>query len=87
LFTVLLYKYGDSFPLPKRPLPKWLLMLVGPMTSPLFTRKFVRNNVNIPWTGDNSKAKSKLGMTFRPLKETMEDTFQVLIDEGILKAK
>jgi nucleoside-diphosphate-sugar epimerase len=84
---VLLPKYGDKFPLPKRALPKWLLMIVGPMADKLFTRKFIRNNVNIPWRADNSKIKKELGMTFRPLKETMEDSFQVLIDEGILKAK
>ncbi len=85
--TVLLPKYGDKFPLPKRALPKWLLMIVGPMTNKLFTRQFIRNNVNIPWNGDNSKIKNELGMSFRPLKETMEDAFQVLIDEGILKAR
>jgi len=85
--TVLLPKYGDKFPLPKRALPKWLLMIVGPFTNKLFTRKFIRNNVNIPWKADNSKIKKELGMTFRPMKETMEDAFQVLIDDGILKAK
>lgn len=79
-------KYGDTFPLPKKALPKWLLMLVGPMTNKLFTWRFIRNNVNIPWNADNSKIKKELGMTFRPLQETMEDSFQVLIDEGIIKA-
>ena len=85
--TVLLPKYGDKFPLPKRALPKWLLMLVGPMINPLFSRRFLRNNVNIPWNADNSKIKKDLGLTFRPLKETMEDSFQVMIDERILKVK
>lgn len=84
--TVLLPKYGDKFPLPKKALPKWLLMIVGPMTNKIFTRKFIRNNVDVPWNADNSKIKRELNMTFRPLKETMEDSFQVLIDEGILKA-
>lgn len=84
---VLLPKYGDKFPLPTRALPKWLLMIVGPMTNKLFTRKFIKNNMNIPWKADNSKIKTELGMTFRPFKETMEDSFQVLVDEGILKAK
>ena len=82
--TVLLPKYGDKFPLPKKALPKWLLMIVGPMTNKLFTRRFIRNNVNIPWKADNSKIKNDLGMSFRPMQETMEDAFQVLIDEGIL---
>ena len=85
--TVLLPKYGNKFPLPKKALPKWLLMIVGPMTNKLLTRKFIRNNVNIPWKADNSKIKKELGMSFRSLKETMEDSFQVLIDENILKAK
>lgn len=85
--AVLLPKYGAQFPLPTRALPKWLLMLVGPMVNKLFTRKFIKNNVNVAWNADNSKIKNELGMTFRPMKEMMEDSFQVLVDEGILKAK
>ncbi len=80
----LIPKYGDKYPLPKKALPKWLLMLVGPMANKLFTRRFIKNNVNIPWQADNSKIKNELGMRFRPMRETMEDSFQVLIDENIL---
>lgn len=87
LGTVLLPKYGDKYPLPKKALPKWLLMLIGPITNKLFTRRFIKNNVNIPWVADNSKIKKELSMTFRPLQETMEDSFQALIDAGILNAK
>ncbi len=85
--TTLLGTYGDKFPLPRKALPKWLLMIIGPMTNKLFTRKFIRNNVNIPWRADNSKIKNDLQMNFLPLKKTMEDAFQVLIDNGVLKAK
>ncbi|MEO9144648.1 MAG: NAD-dependent epimerase/dehydratase family protein [Ginsengibacter sp.] len=84
---VLLPKYGDKFPLPRKALPKWLLMIIGPIANATFTRKYVRNNVDIPFRADNSKIKNELGIQFRPLKETMEDSFQVLIDEEILKAK
>lgn len=84
---VLAPKYGDKFPLPKRAMPKWLLMLIGPMANKLFTRRFIKNNVNIPWRADNSKIKNELGMTFKPLRETMEDSFQTIIDAGIIKAK
>jgi nucleoside-diphosphate-sugar epimerase len=86
LGTVLLPKYGAKFPLPKKALPKWLLMIVGPMVNKVFSRRFLRNNVNIAWKADNSKVKKELGMSFRPLQETMEDSFQGLIDEGILQA-
>ncbi|MEN0048307.1 MAG: NAD-dependent epimerase/dehydratase family protein [Bacteroidota bacterium] len=81
---VLLDKYGNDYPIPKRALPKWLLMIVGPMTNKLFSRRFIRNNVNIPWKADNAKIKRELGMQFRPLKTTMEESFQVLIDNGIV---
>lgn len=82
--TTLLPKYGDKYPLPKKALPKWLLMIVGPMTNKLFTRKFIRNNVNVEWKANNSKIQKELGIQFKPMKETMEDAFQVLIDEGIV---
>ena len=84
---VLLPKFGNTLPLPKKALPKWLLILVGPMANKAFTRKFVRNNVNVEWKADNSKIKKELGITFRPLNETMEDSMQVLIDEKILVTK
>ena len=84
---VLQEKYGKDYPLPKKALPKWLLMLIGPMANKLFTRKFIRNNVNIEWKADNSKIKNELGITFRDMQKTMEESFQVLIDNNIVKAK
>ena len=85
--TVLIPKFGSEFPLPKSALPKWLLMIVGPFTNKLFTRDFIRKNVNVPFRADNSKIKRELGIKFRPMKETMEDAFQVLVDEKIVQAK
>lgn len=87
LGQVLAPKYGKQFPLPKRALPKWLLMIVGPMINPLFTRRYIKHNINVPWKGDNAKIKRELGMQFNSLQSTMEDAFQVLIDAGLLKAK
>jgi nucleoside-diphosphate-sugar epimerase len=80
-------KFGDKFPIPKKALPKWLLMIVGPMANKLFTRKFIRNNVDIEWKADNSKIKKALHMKFLPLKQTMEEGFQVLVDEKIILPK
>lgn len=84
---ILYADFGDKFPLPNKAIPKWLLMLVGPMTNKIFSRRFIRNNVNHEWKADNSKSVQKLGMKYRPIRDTMKDSFQVLIDEGILKAK
>lgn len=83
----LLPKYGDKYPLPKKPLAKWLLMLIGPMTNKLFTRKFIKNNVDVEWKADNSKINKELGIKFKPMQQTMEESFQVLIDENIIKPK
>jgi len=83
----LLPRYGDKYPVPKKALPKWLVMVVGPLTNKLLTRRFIRNNVNVPWRADNSKIRRELNMSFKSLKETMEDSFQMLIDQGILKEK
>lgn len=80
-------KFGADFPLPKKALPKWLVMIVGPMMNKLMTRKFLRNNLNIEWKADNSKIKNELGISFISLQKTMEDSFQVLIDNNIVKAK
>jgi nucleoside-diphosphate-sugar epimerase len=73
-------KFGDTYPIPNKALPKWLLMIVGPLANKSFTRDFIRNNVNIPWKADNAKSREKLGMNYRPLEETMNDSFQALID-------
>ncbi len=80
-------KFGDKFPIPKRALPKWLLMIVGPFVNKTFTREFIRKNLNVEWKADNSKVKNELGISFLPLQKTMEDGFQVLVDNGVLKAK
>lgn len=85
LATSLLPKYGDQYPLPKRKLPKWLLMLVGPFVNKAFSRRFIKNNVDIAWKADNGKIRKELGLQFRPLQETMEDAFKVLVDNNIMK--
>jgi len=81
---VLQPKYGDKYPLPKNALPKWLLLLIGPIINKALNRKFIRNNINVEWKADNSKIKRDLDMEFRPVKETMEDSFQVLIDKDLV---
>ncbi|GAA6163293.1 NAD-dependent epimerase/dehydratase family protein [Pelagimonas sp. KU-00592-HH] len=74
-------KYGDHYPLPKKALPKWLVWLVGPLSG--IPRKFVSNNVNVEWRADNSKGKRTLGVTYRPLRESMEDMFAQMVDNGV----
>ncbi len=79
--------FGKEYPIPRRALPKWLVTLLGPIMDKTISRRFLKNNVNRRWRADNSKSKEALGMTYRPLRETMEDAFQTLIDSGVFEEK
>jgi dihydroflavonol-4-reductase len=80
----LLDKFGEDYPIPRKAMPKWLVWLVAPMVNKAMTRKIVARNVNVPWKGDNSKSVRDLGMKYRPLKESMNDFFQQMIDGGLV---
>jgi len=79
----LLPKY-QTYPLPRKTLPKWLVWLVGPIADKTVTRKFVSRNVGYPWKANNSKGVRELSMAYRPLAETIEEMFQQMIDFGQL---
>lgn len=80
-------KYGEKYPIPSKAIPKWVLMIMGPLLNKTMNRKMVRNNIDVSWNADNSKIKNDFGMTFLPLKQTMEDSFQTLIDKNIISSK
>ncbi|GAB5389642.1 MAG: NAD-dependent epimerase/dehydratase family protein [Alphaproteobacteria bacterium] len=78
-------KYGKDFPLPRNTIPKALVWLFGPLMNKSLTRKSISRNVGIDWKADNSKGVTELGLTYRPLKQSMEEFFQQLIDSGQIK--
>ena len=50
------------------------------------TRKEVSLNVGHPWKADNSKSIAKLGMTYRPLENSITEMFDQLIETKQFKA-
>jgi nucleoside-diphosphate-sugar epimerase len=78
-------KFGDDYPIPRKVMPKWLVWLVAPMVNKAMTRKWVSRNVNRPWIADSSKSVQELGMRYRPMKDSMVDFFQQMIDSGQLQ--
>lgn len=74
----------SSLKLPKRTAPKWVLWLAAPMVG--LTREFVKKNVGLPWMADASKSERELGLTYRPLEETLGDFAQQLVDGGVVSA-
>ncbi len=81
----LLDKFGDDYPIPRKVMPKWLVWLVAPMVNKAMTRKWVSRNVNLPWKGDNSRSVQDLGVQYRPMKDSMIDFFEQMIDSGQLQ--
>jgi len=77
-------QWQGKLKLPSRVAPKWLLWLAGPFVG--LSRTFVSKNIALPWISDTTKSREKLGLTYRPLGETMNDFAQQLVDEGIVKA-
>jgi len=79
---ILRAKFGDSWPFPKRVMPKWLIWLVGPFIDKSITRRMVARNMGHPWDADNSKSRRELGMEYRALDGALTEMFQQLIDTG-----
>ena len=77
-------KFGDAYPLPKKTLPKWLVWLVGPFLAENTTRKYIARNIGLPFRGDNSKSIEELGISYRPLKTSLTEMFQQLVDNGLI---
>ncbi|MBL7899691.1 MAG: NAD-dependent epimerase/dehydratase family protein [Crocinitomicaceae bacterium] len=77
-------EYGTKYKIPNRALPKWLVAIFGPMVNKALTIRFVRNNVNHVWKADNSKSIRELVVKYRPLKETMLDSFTMLIENKVI---
>ena len=71
-------QYGREYPLPSRQLPKFMLWLLGPMVNAAFTRKWVSRNVGHNWRGDNSKGIRELGMTYRPVEDSLIEMFEFM---------
>lgn len=77
-------RFGKNYPIATRTIPKWLVWLAAPAVG--LTRRSVARNVDVPIKLDNSKSLEELGLTYRPLRESMEDMFQYMIDEGYFQA-
>ncbi len=80
----LLPQFGKDYPIPKSQMPKLMVTLFGPLFNKAMTRKFVKRNVGHPFVADNSKSIKELNINYRPLEETMTETFQQLIDQKVI---
>lgn len=78
-------KFGSRYPFPRKELPKFMVWLAGPMTG--ISREFVAKNVGYPLKFDNSYTCKDLAMDFRAPDSSVQDFFQQLIDDGVIRDK
>lgn len=74
-----------QYPISTRKLPKFIIWLIAPTVG--MTRREVKLNIGFPWKANNSKSIKDLGMTYRPLKETITEFFQQLVEAGVIEKR
>lgn len=84
MFKPIAEKYGKQYAIKPKAMLKWLVWTFGPMIDKALERKYISNNVNHKFTADNSKAINELGLSYRSLKETMLDGFDVLVENKLV---
>lgn len=82
LGQLLARRFGKAYNFPKKPLPKALVWLVGPLVG--FSRKMVQRNLGYPWKADHSKSKQALGLSYRPVEQSITEFFQQMIDHDLV---
>lgn len=78
-------KKFPKYPIRLTKIPKWIIWLIAPAIG--MTREEVSKNIGYPYKANNSKAIEELGMTFRPLRDTVTEFFQQLVDAGEIKKR
>lgn len=69
--------FGDRVKLPRMRVPRWLAYLLAPPMG--FSWRYVSANVDVPLRVDASKAPRALGVTFRPVRDTIRDHVEQLL--------
>jgi nucleoside-diphosphate-sugar epimerase len=82
---ILSNNFGNAYPFPKKALPKFLIMIFGPLTG--LKVRMLKRNVGIPFKADNSKIRNELGLTFRPMEDSVIEVFQQMIDHKIIRLR
>jgi nucleoside-diphosphate-sugar epimerase len=59
--------------LPRWQLPEWLVRLIGPLFG--LSKRFIDNHLGIRFSVDNQRSITELGISYRPLRETMKDHY------------
>ena len=81
-----LKKQFPKYPLPKLQVPKAVIWLIAPIVAGV-SRKFIQQNVGYSIFFDNSRSRQTLAVEYRPIEDTLQQHFQQMIDDGLLKKR
>lgn len=82
--TTLVPRFGKTHPIPRFALPKAVVWAAGPAVG--MSRTYVTGNVNHPWHADASRSRRDLGISYRPLADSLTEMFAQLVAEGGLSS-
>ena len=80
---ILRAEYGTKYPLPGKKVPTFLLYMAAPFLKIKWS--FLKNNLGIRPRLDNSYSKKDLGIKYRPIKESIIEHAEQLIETGLIK--
>lgn len=78
LGTTLREHFGSALPLPRGAIPKWLFKAVSPLFG--VSRRYVEGNVDHEFAADNSKSRQKLGVTYRPVEDSLVEMVEQILE-------
>lgn len=78
----LLRRRWPTRPIPKRGLPNWLVY-ASALVDPRINFAFLRRNLDVIRTLDNTRSRELLGIEYRPVAETIEDSATSFIELGL----
>lgn len=74
---------GPGYRIPSRTIPKALAWLFGPLVDKSVTRRLIARNVGIRAPFDHRKSVRELGITYRPLADSLVEMFQQMVEAGV----
>lgn len=80
---ILRRRFGPFYAFPRMTAPKVAFKAIAPVVG--LTRKFVDRNVGYPLAFDNTRSRKELGLTYRPVEQTIADHFQQMLDDGLVQ--
>lgn len=80
--AVLRKKIGDRYPFPRNTLPDFLMYLIGPFVGMSWTE--IGRNIGYYYKLDHSYSEKDLGLSYRPIDETLADHIEQMAAAGMI---